>query len=247
MTPYYEQSGITIYHGDCAEVLRSLERKSFDVVVTSPPYNMIKSWIHSNGPNSIHKIWSKKLTEEWYDDAMDEDDYQWEQRRVMRELLRVCRGSVFYNHKIRYAVKRLGRVLHPMEWLGGFPLWCEIIWARPGGIALNAGRYVQSDERIFMFQKPRTWHGEGLTTVWEIRPEREAEHPCPFPIELPRRCIATTTDVGARVLDPWLGSGTTLVAAKQLGRTGVGIEREERFCEMAAKRLQQEALSFEVA
>lgn len=69
-------------------------------------------------------------------------------------------------------------------------------------------------------------------------------HPCPFPLELPKRCIAATTDLGDVVLDPFMGSGTTLRAAKDLGRKAIGIEIEERYCEIAAKRLAQEVLDF---
>lgn len=244
MRPYYDADGVTIYHGDCREILQTLATGSIDCVVTSPPYNLIRSWIHANGPNSVHKIWSKKLLSEWYEDSLPEPEYQAQQRQVVTELIRVCGGAVFYNHKVRHAMKRLGRVIHPMEWLHGFPLWEEIIWQRPGGPAINSGRCVQADERIFWFKKPRIFHNLGLTSVWTMNAATHVSgHPCPFPLDLPRRCVTMVTDPGHVVLDPYCGAGTTLVVAKQLGRKAIGIDSEERFCELAAKQLAQGALS----
>lgn len=241
--PYYADESVTIYHGDAETVLREIEADTVGLVVTSPPYNLVRSWIHSQGPNSVHKKMASKLLNEWYDDAMPESEYQAWQKRVIAECLRVSSGSVFYNHKIRYAVKRLGKVFHPMEWLASFPLWCEIIWDRGGGVTFNSGRFVQSDERLFQLGKPKVWHSAHYTTVWRIPPgDDEVDHPCPFPLELARRCIITCSDEGDTILDPFLGSGTTLRAAKDLGRKAIGIEIEEKYCEIAAQRMAQMVL-----
>lgn len=75
-----------------------------------------------------------------------------------------------------------------------------------------------------------------MSDVWRITPERgNKEHPAPFPVELAERCIGSTS---ARVvLDPFCGSGTTCVAAKRLGRSWIGIDKSERYCEGARARL----------
>jgi site-specific DNA-methyltransferase (adenine-specific) len=84
---------------------------------------------------------------------------------------------------------------------------------------------------------------EDLTrNVWRINPESDERHPAVFPIGLPARCIRLSTWPGETVLDPFMGSGTTLRAAKDLGRKAVGFELNERFCEQAARRLSQEVL-----
>jgi site-specific DNA-methyltransferase (adenine-specific) len=237
--PYYQDSHVTIYHATWQEVLYEMQPGSVDCVMTSPPYNLVRNWIDSNGPNSIHKIWARKIQNDWYDDDLPEEEYQEQQRCVLEEAIRVCAGSVFYNHKVRHAVKRLGRVIDPMEWMGGLPLWGEIIWDRCGGMGHNSHRFVPSDERIYQFSRPKTWHQLGYTNIWRIpaRPQ-ELDHPCPFPLEIPLRCIAATTDPGDSVLDMYMGSGTTLLAARVLGRRAIGIERVEAFCELTARRLQ---------
>jgi hypothetical protein len=100
---------------------------------------------------------------------------------------------------------------------------------------------VPADERIYVLGKPRAWHDDGSTTVWRFHAGPQGfDHPCPFPLELPLRLIALFTDPGMTVIDPFAGAGTTLRAAKDLGRKAIGIERVERFCEVAAQRMSQE-------
>lgn len=77
--------------------------------------------------------------------------------------------------------------------------------------------------------------------LWRIPPESGSDHPAPFPLALATRSIRTTT--ADLVVDPFMGSGTTIRAAKDLGRKAIGIEVEERFCEIAAKRCAQEVLN----
>ena len=80
------------------------------------------------------------------------------------------------------------------------------------------------------------------SNVWTIQPEGREFHPAPFPVELPKRCIRLSTWPGECVLDPFMGSGTTLLAARALGRKAIGIELSERYCEIAATRLAQGVL-----
>jgi site-specific DNA-methyltransferase (adenine-specific) len=92
----------------------------------------------------------------------------------------------------------------------------------------------------------RGWQGL-CSTVWNLRPAERHGHPAPFPIELARRCVRLSTWPGEVVLDPFAGTGTTLLAARQLGRRAIGIERSECYCEMAVARLAQGALDFKGA
>jgi site-specific DNA-methyltransferase (adenine-specific) len=82
------------------------------------------------------------------------------------------------------------------------------------------------------------------STVWQIPPAARDGHPAPFPVELARRCVRLSTWPDETVLDPFAGSGTTLVAARQLGRRAIGIEPSERYCALAVDRLAQGSLDF---
>lgn len=83
------------------------------------------------------------------------------------------------------------------------------------------------------------------SNVWRMQPEQRRDgHPAPFPDDLPSRCIRLSSFPGELVVDPFAGSGTTLLAARALGRKAIGIEMSERYCEIAASRLSQSVLDF---
>jgi len=253
MKPYYEEAGITIYHGDCMEVLPEIH--GVKCCVTSPPYNQS---ISAFGESGMHKetSWVAKISS-GYRDEMPEDEYQQWQVDVF-SLVAACLdddGSLFYNHKIRW---RDGILSHPVVWTAKFPMRLrqEIIWARNGSVTLNARMFAPNDERILWFVRGKhKWNQDSVShfSVWRVDQYGSfgsartgiAGHPCAYPIELPKRCIMASTDEGDTILDPFAGSGTTLVAAKDLGRKAIGIELEEKYCEIAANRLRQSVFNFE--
>jgi DNA modification methylase len=111
--------------------------------------------------------------------------------------------------------------------------------------------FAPNDERIYWLVRngaDYVWNQAAASwlSVWRMVPPADVKgHPCPYPEMLPSRCIAATTMPDDTVLEPFCGSGTTLLAAKELGRRAIGIEIEERYCEIAAKRLSQEVLPLE--
>lgn len=229
----------TIVIGDTLTVLRSLPENIFDVGVTSPPYNKgekDKGWL-------VDKVVYRD-----YSDNLPEGIYQQQQIEVLNELYRTTKpgGSFFYDHKIRW---KRGVMLHPYSWVSKTK-WVvrqEIIWNRRIAANIRGWRFWQVEERIYWLYKPVT-NKMGkelnsrhalLTSIWEIRPEKEIKHPAPFPIELPTRCIFSILD-GEKgiVIDPYAGSGTTLVAAKLLGCDYLGIEIAEHYVKMAEERLE---------
>lgn len=255
MTPYYSDGAVTIYNADCRDVLPTLER--VNAVVTSPPYNQLATmptegsglWGETQGGAGFLRAWR----DSGYPDAVPEDEYQREQNEIASLIGSACveDASLFYNHQIRW---RDGDCLHPVNWFRptGWNLRQEIVWNRGGGMMFNARMFVRFDERILWFVKGKwKWNQEavGWGTVWNIaryQQQQGKEHPVAFPIELPRRCIAATTDPGDLILDPFGGSGTTARAAKDLGRRCIVIEREERWAEVAAKRMAQSVMPLEV-
>ncbi len=252
MTPYYEHAGITIYHGNSSEILPTIS--GIDCIVTSPPYNQLGSrmsdkprglWADSHGGAGFVKM----VQEQGYADDMEETAYQAWQNDLFVGIQANESCSLFYNHQLRWRDKVL---LHPVKWFNpkGWDFRQELIWDRCAGMMLNARMFARSEERILWFDRGKHKFNEGCAgdgSVWRLSPEHQQQgkhHPVAFPIEIPLRLIRATTDPGDLVVDPFMGGATTLRAAKDLGRRAIGIELEERFCEVAAKRMGQEVFEF---
>lgn len=257
MTPYYEHAGVTLFHGDCRDVLPQLPPASVDMVFTSPPYNL---GVTTGGgfptghyaPDAPMRKrggqgkWPGAAIADGYgihNDAMPPAEYEAWQRDTLTSCWRLLTdtGAIFYNHKPRV---QGGELWTPLSVNPGLPVRQIIVWARAGGINFSPSFYCPTHEWIVVLAKPafrlRTKGASGVGDVWFVAQEANPDHPAPFPEALPARALETTTT--AAVLDPFAGIGTTLVAAKRLNRRGIGIEINERYCEIAAKRLAQEAL-----
>lgn len=229
--PYYEHAGITIYHGDCREILPHLPL--VDAVLTDPPYNVGFKY-------------------ESYDDSMPEVEY----RSWLREVFEMCnmRGAtniVWFWQGIRVANGEVPKVIpcgwrvHHLAawfkkefagdmWKGGHPAftWEPIIWAALGDVK---------------FAGPKGGH-EGRDCLIDIssRHDKDAKgHPCNKTFRVVKSvCRWLDAEI---VVDPFCGSGTTLKACQHLGKRAIGIEIEEKYCEIAAKRLSQEVFDFSPA
>ena len=150
-------------------------------------------------------------------------------------------GAIFYNHKPRVGGDR---VRLPLELVPDhIPLRQIITWDRGSGFNRQFTYFVPTYEWVLLLARPafRTTT-RSIDDVWRIPFETGGDHPAPFPLSLARMAIGATN--AALILDPFMGSGTTLRAAKDLGRKAIGIEVDERYCEIAAKRLGQEVLDF---
>lgn len=248
--PYYDEAGIQLYLGDAEEILPEIS--GVNCIVTSPPYNQLDSRIPKEGTNLMKgNGWLDKVNKHGYDDTMPEQDYEDWQVRIAHLLLNASapQASFFYNHKLRY---RDHEVLHPYDLVKKFPGWTlrqELIWDRTITMTFNAKMFAPSDERIYWLRRLGDGHkwnqvAAKWMSIWRISPLKSdgGDHPCPYPTEIPHKCIEATTDPGDLVLDPFVGSGTTVRAAKDLGRRAIGIERREDFLEEAVKRLGQEVL-----
>lgn len=226
-------------HGDCIDKLRSLPPESIRVIVTSPPYNIKNS--SGNGLKNGYKgKWPNAALQGGYDghnDCMNHDDYVAWQRECLTEMMRVLRpdGAIFYNHKWR--VQR-GDWQDREDVVKGFPVRQVIIWQRCGGINFNPGYFLPTYEVIYLIVKPQFRLAPGKNAhgdVWTIRQEGNNKHPAPFPVDLAARCIESVG--GGPVLDPFMGSGTTAIAAEGLGMEWIGIESSLEYVNMANERI----------
>ena len=226
-----------IHQGDCLDVMRQLPDQCVDLIVTSPPYNIRNST--GGGMRGGSGLWkSGELGQGGYADDTDDKphaQYVAEQRERLTEMMRLVKddGAIFYVHKWRV---QGGLIQDRSDILAGFPERCRIIWDRGSGYNHNPGYPIPSYEVVYLLAKPGFREADsGIRDVWQIAPEKGSWHPAPFPLELARRAIAYTS--AQVVLDPYMGSGTTAVAALLEGRHYIGIERNADYCRKARKRI----------
>ena len=208
MKPYYDSGGITIYHGDCREILPHLPK--CELLCTDPPYGIGATRMQlGNGKRKLFRG-----EEAWDDAAPPPWLLDW-----LRELT---------DHQIIWGG----------NYFGLCPSRCWLVWDKGTGdndFADCELAWTNLDRVVRKFF--HSWVGANA----KERNEGDRFHPTQKPVPLMRWCIEASNTTGT-VLDPFMGSGTTLVAAKSLGRRAIGIEREERYCEIAAKRLSQGVL-----
>lgn len=221
--------GQRVYPVDCLDGLRALPDGSVDHVSTSPPYNL-------GGFHADRKI--RKYEGDFTDD-MPEADYRAFITAVVTECHRVLKptGSFFLNMKARI----IDGVSIPPYWvLDGNPFYLkqDIIWHYPSTANVDKIRFFPLFEYVFWFIKELkgfTWNNEWaiVGNVWRIshitdRNETKTgsvQHPAPFPTQLSQAMILSTTNEGETVLDPFLGSGTTLKVCRIYNRRGIGFEK----------------------
>jgi DNA modification methylase len=232
VTPYYDEAGVTIYHGNCLEVLPTLGQ--VDHVITDPPYDEAThdgARRHEGGRSSsggtIQSI------------AIDFDPL--DVATTMPALLGICRRWLlaFCSLEMLGDYKRAGA-----------DAWVRAgVWDRLDGAPQFSGdRPAQGAEGIAIMHGParKAWNGGGHRASWSYPVVKVGRaHPTQKPEPLMLELVSLFTDSGDLILDPFCGSGTTLVAAKRLGRKAIGIELNEQYCEIAAKRLAQGALPLE--
>ena len=120
------------------------------------------------------------------------------------------------------------------------------VWVKPNGAPQFTGdRPATGWEAVAILHREgkKRWNGGGRHAVWNV-PKIEGQHPTTKPMRLIHQFVQLFSDEGELILDPFMGSGTTLRAAKDLRRKAIGIEIEEKYCEIAAKRLEQEVFDF---
>lgn len=245
MSPYYEDDSATLYHGDCLTTMREMPDASFDLVFTSPPYNL--GVTTGGGFPKSGGLWNSAALAGGYsdhDDAMPFDAYMEWQHAILRECWRLIKptGAIYYQHKprVQAGVLQTPLALVPSE----IPVRQIVIWDRGSGMNFAPTHYVPVHEWVVVLSGPdfrlKNKGASGHGDVWRAGPVTGSTHPAPFPQILVDKAIEST---GAQtILDPFCGSGTTLRAAKDAGIKGVGIELTAAYCDMTVQRLAQETL-----
>ena len=238
-----------IINGDALEKMREMPSSIFDLVVTSPPYNLGEGMEAKGGFRIGHKgsKWAKQTSgpgwsigyDEWADDLPYLEYIEW-QKSILKECWRLLSpvGAIYYNHKPRIVG---GIQRHPRDLVGELPIRQEIIWYRKSGINATNGAYAPTHELILLIAKPdfrlRDKSASFVGSVWEITPEINTPHPAPFPPALVRRILETTS--GRRVLDCFAGSSTTGGVCAEFGRDFTGIELSKYWCAYGEARIKR--------
>jgi site-specific DNA-methyltransferase (adenine-specific) len=216
--PYYQDESVTLYHGDCRDVLPTIE--SVDAMVTDPPFGI---------------AWSRAT---WDDDP---EQYAELIAWLVAESQRMVTGWNF--------------VFQAMPQCGRFHAWFPEGW-----------RLFAACKNFAHIRPTDVWHSWDPVVFWNNGAKRGAradglanrdyfvgnvagvfgeriDHPSPKPLDTMKHIVGLATPAGGTLVEPFAGSGTTLRAAKDLGLRAIGVELEERYCEIAARRLSQGALT----
>lgn len=258
-TKYKQRNRITLYPGDCRDLLRQIPDGHADLIVTSPPYNIGKE----------------------YEKRLDLQEYIDQQSEIIAECVRCLseRGSICWqvgNYVDRGCITPLDSVLHPVFSGLGLSMRNRIVWHFKHGLHCSrrfSGRYevivwyTKSDDYIFdldpvrvpqkypgkkHFKGPRAGDfscnpkGKNPSDIWDIPNVKsnhveKTDHPCQFPVELIERLVLSMTETDSLVVDPFMGVGTTAVAAFRHGRRVAGAEKVPEYHSESVSRIELEA------
>jgi site-specific DNA-methyltransferase (adenine-specific) len=249
MKPYYEDDWVRLYHGDCLEVMADMPAASVDAIVTDPPYSE-----HVHGSARRRNITYRDRGARYGADTRRKVDLGFDH---LTAELRIGCSQQF--------VRLVSRWILTFSDIESAPLWRESLeavgldyvrtgaWIKLGSTPQFSGDRPATGFETITICHPKgrkRWNGGGKHAVWSVPIvlDRGASgarlHTTQKPLELMLSLVDLFTDPSETIMDPFAGSGTTLVAAKSLRRKAIGVELEERYCEIAARRLAQDVLDF---
>jgi len=219
-----------IYNQDCMEAMKEIKDNTFDICITSPPYNLGKK----------HHTGKKYFTP--YKDDYPEDEYQHNQINILNELFRIMKddGSVFYNHKNRI---RNGFQISPYEWLlkTKWKIKQELVWVNRSQ-NFDKIRFYPFSERIYWMSKQKNTKFTNNLNLSDVNYWKSVgtkkKHKRAYPLEMVSDILKCFPQ-NLKVLDIYLGSGTTAIACHNLGFDFTGYEIDKEYFEAAKKRIEQ--------
>lgn len=254
MSPYYQDEAVTIYHGDCLELLPKVSGAT--LVFADPPFNIGKKYGRNGDRRGDYREWCENWIAACFNALSDAGTFylmtlvrhlEWKFPLMARHgefLNLICWRNVSAAHEKR----RFWNAYQPILCYGKtaahkfndlaerreatFKVWQKARAAR------YSWRILDYWEDIRLISGGNVKHPEAIL---EANSKRKL-HPCQMPLGLAMRAISFSTDVGDLVVEPFMGTGTTLRAAKDLNRRAIGFDVEERYCELSARRMAQKVL-----
>lgn len=231
-TPYYQDDAVVIYHADCRDILPKIPDKSIDLVLTDPPYE-----IHVDGGGMCsRRDFHKAIKQANLDSFLPKE--------FMPVIWSKCQHGYYWTSK--NCLKDF------LEWMeDNVPNWDLLTMAKRNPIPAKNNKYLPDSEFVLFLRGDSCyWDNDASYNFyrkvkWTDSVPPQYGHPTEKPVYICEEFIQLSTSVGQLLLDPFLGSGTTAYCAKKLGRKCIGIEIEEKYCEIAAKRCSQTVMNLE--
>ncbi len=249
--PYFLSKNIVIYNEDFLKI-KKIPISSVDLIVTSPPYNVD---IHYNSHNDnlsynnyleFTTKWLKKCLEITKNDGrlclnIPLDKNKGGQQSVYADVTHIAKEVGWRYHST--IIWNEGNISRRTAWGSFKSASAPYVIAPVETIVILYKKYWKKTSGSKISDISKEEFMEWTNGVWTFSGEskKRVGHPAPFPIELPRRCIKLFSFVNDTVLDPFVGSGTTLLAANSLNRKGIGVDIDKEYCNLAIKRLRKEA------
>jgi site-specific DNA-methyltransferase (adenine-specific) len=249
---YYADKDFKLIHGDCLEVLKKIRKESVTAIFADPPYNLSNGGITCKAGKmvSVNKgDWDKSK-------GLEEDfQFTYEWIKLCRDILKP-NGTIWISGTM-HNIYQVGFALQSL----GFQVINEIIWYKPNAppnLACKCfahshetiiwARKTKGTKNVFHYHKMKEWddrfapQGKQMRSLWAIsltppNEKRYGKHPTQKPVELLKRIIESSSNEGDWILDPFNGSGTTGVVAKQLGRKYIGIDMSEEYLDLTKRRM----------
>ncbi len=241
-TPYYDRGGITIYHADAFDVLHELA--DIGAVITDPPYSSGGAFRGDRSAQTTTKYvqsGTAAYRPEFAGDNRDQRSFlAWCSLWMTAARHAAITGAVFCT----FSDWRQLPTLTDAVQAGGWTWRGLATWWKPG-IRMQRGMFSSSAEYVvYATNGPANYDFDGAPqNVFRHKPVDEKSHIAEKPVEV-MRWILKTVPPGVTILDPFMGSGTTLRAAKDLGHPCIGIDSDLRYVEIAARRLEQEVFAW---
>lgn len=238
--PYYQDENITLYLGDCLAVMEEMPPQSISTVLTDPPYS-------SGGRRENARSMRKSMLRETSDDdwirgdAMSTNGFTWLMRMCGLQWRRILSPG---GHVLSFIDWRMASTLAAALESADLRQHPILVWDKK---RFGMGAVFRNQHEFIVHMSagnPTEPQRRDVPNVLGFAPVKDGAHPTEKPEPLLRTLLSVVTARGQTVLDPFAGSGSTLAAAQSIGLRAIGIESDERYCEITARRLDQMALDF---